>query len=177
MHLRHFHQFHANYAFYSRSEVSYNRCAWFHKDSVGPAVKEVQTSHMTRILKRQLKPIEAASYSDYHWVRWRMLPTNLSKAAGGVLYYQFNIGNWLGEYYLDIVLWRATDLKLKYQGGYLTIFFVLCTGQGSLVFFWWCDGKYCGIYITLEIEFEHTIEKKCESQHTYMPYRQRLTLV
>ena len=54
---------------------------------------------------RQLKTIEAASYSDYHWVRWRMLPTNLSKAAGGVLYYQFNIGNWLGEYYLDIVLW------------------------------------------------------------------------
>ena len=126
---------------------------------------------------RQLKPIEAASYSDYHWVRWRMLPTNLSKAAGGVSYYQFNIGNWLGEYYLDIVLWRATDLKLKYQGGYLTIFFVLCTGQGSLVFFWWCDGKYSGIYISLEIEFEHTIEKKCESQHTYMPYRQRLTLV
>ena len=37
---------------------------------------------------------ETASYSDYHWVRWRMLPINLPKAAGGVSYYQFYIGSW-----------------------------------------------------------------------------------
>ena len=40
------------------------------------------------------------------------------------------------HYYVSIVFMNSKVLKQKYQDGFLSIFVVLCEGQGSLAFFW-----------------------------------------